>query len=126
MPYNNFGEYYSTRRIGELSTDPFRESAERLTKNIEEYLYDTNSKFYMDPFFLAWSIEQYDLSKQGSGRVFDSITYDSADRSIVFQAPPVPYPGKSGSAEYRVDNGDGTYQVVSSPDNKDRHWPKLP
>lgn len=137
MPYNNFGEYVHNRHP-EPPLDPYRMSAEQFAKNVETFLYDTSSPVYMDPNFLAWSIRQYDLSKAGSGRVFDVLDYQNGRDSIDYLKPPLPYPGKTG-IEYRVKytreefnrgqvptNADGTqplveedgvYQIVHNPDD---------
>lgn len=138
MPYNNFGQFYSTRHPAE-KLDPFKVSAEQFVQNVEAFLYDTTSPVFMDPQFLAWAIEQYDLSKHGSGRVFDVLDYTQGRESIEYLRPPIPGLGKDGKLVYRVEytrdqfnrgevptSADGTqpdvlehhvYQTVVSPDD---------
>ena len=125
MPYNTAGEYYHTRRPYEDYHDPYKQSAEQLVRNVEEFLYDTKSENYMNPFFIAWSIRQFDLTKQGSGRPHDTLDFETGSGSFDYDAPPIPYPGKDG-AEYKVEQKDGSFVTVASPTKKDQHWPRLP
>ena len=138
MPYDNFGQWYHQRHITAQTNEPYRMSAEQFVMNVEEFLYNTTSSRYMDPYFLAWSIAQFDLAKHGSGRVYDYFQYPENQDAFKFQNPPIPTPTKDGlvyHVEYTredFNNGlvptsaDGTAplvddhgvrQVVQSPDN---------
>ena len=124
MPYNNFGQYYSERHP-EPPMDPFKMSAEQFVKNVESFLYDTASPVFMDPQFLAWAIRQYDLSKHGSGRVFDVLDYESGKESIDYLRPPIPHPGKSGKLEYRVQYTRGQFNDGEVPTSVDGTQPDV-
>lgn len=100
MPYDNHGRFYHTRILSDVR-DPYKSSAESLARAVEEFTYNTESPVYMDPQFLAWSVAQFDLSKQGSGRVFDVLDYEHGKESIDYLHPPLPSVTKDG-LEYRV------------------------
>ena len=97
MPYNDFGVYEYEHIPGQVSGDPYRYSAEQFAHRVEEYLYDTRSPNFRDDHFLAWSIQVYELSKQGSGRPYDVSDYEKGNRYV----PGMTMPPK----EVRVDGG---------------------